>query len=1104
MDAVYTPSTQTISLISVTSHSSPSSSLSLSRIQSIRGEFLGCCHNLNPPGLRSRPKGKKVEFHRQLPRFRVVASFDSQPVLLVVAMATLSAAAAAVVYFNYYSKRKKSLDEISGPPTSGYIEEFKDASKQGFGSLILGIEALHLQHMEGHKHLKQKVGGSVGPVNGVTELLYQETASMHEETFNIQSQDMLIPSGHCQNANDSPLYRDREDTCLPLGVPVPVSGPASEFQFCGEEAELELMFPSHKDEMNSAASFSVNDAHEKAYSHGILYQDHDECELQKNSCNGNARKSGPEELYSFNEANPSRTEYPIASDGMTAVSSPGVIWESKNLYKPTGSSAQKLLQDYHFSTTGYMEGHRSHSDSKGDSTNEKKKLGQDRGRTMGNERTLLLHGRHKELTDLPHLNRMNINERSEPFGHLRSYNRLLRYGRLTECVELLEDMDRGGILDMNKVYHAKFFELCRSKKAVKESFRFAKLIPNPTLSTFNMLMSVCASAQDLEGAFQVQRLVQAAGFEADCKLYTTLISTCAKSGKVDTMFEVFHEMVNSGVEPNVHTYGALIDGCARAGQVAKAFGAYGMLRSKKVKPDRVVFNALITACGQSGAVDRAFDVLREMRAGSHPIEPDHVTVGALMKACSNAGQVDMVREVYKMIHQYNIKGTPEVYTIAVSSCSRTGDWEFACSIYNDITNNGVVPDEMFFSALIDVAGHAGNLDAAFEVLEDARTRGMKLGIMVYSSLMGACSNTKNWQKAVELYEDVKARNLNPTVSTMNALITALCDGDQLQKAMGVLSEMKKIGLCPNDITYSILFVASEKKDDLEVGLILLSQAKEDGVHFNLVMCKCLIGMCLRRYEKATKLGEPVLSFESGRPQIISKWTSLALTIYRETIGAGLNPSMEVLSQVLGCLQLPRDASLKKRIIETLGVDIEASRNANLLSLMDGFGEYDTRAFSLLEEGASLGVVPCVSFKESPILIDARNFYTHTAEVYLLTVLKGLKHRLAAGAKLPNIIILLPIETTQILSPKGERTIKVAGRITQAVGALLRRIGLRYHGSESQGKIRINGLAVKRWFTPKLAPPFSGRRTELSLSESRLGKGITHQQRNIRTGNLSLD
>ncbi|PKI79271.1 hypothetical protein CRG98_000343 [Punica granatum] len=125
--------------------------------------------------------------------------------------------------------------------------------------------------------------------------------------------------------------------------------------------------------------------------------------------------------------------------------------------------------------------------------------------------------------------------------------------------------------------------------------------------------------------------------------------------------------------------------------------------------------------------------------------------------------------------EYNIKGTPEVYTIAVNCCSLTGDWEFAMTVYNDMIKKDVAPDEMFLSALIDVAGHAGNVDAAFEAVNKARKDGMHLGIISYSSLMGACSNAKSWEKALEVYEDMKSIKMKPTISTMNALITALCE-----------------------------------------------------------------------------------------------------------------------------------------------------------------------------------------------------------------------------------------------------------------------------------------------------------------------------------------
>jgi len=85
-------------------------------------------------------------------------------------------------------------------------------------------------------------------------------------------------------------------------------------------------------------------------------------------------------------------------------------------------------------------------------------------------------------------------------------------------------------------------------------------------------------------------------------------------------------------------------------------------------------------------------------------------------------------------------------------------------------------------------------------------------------------------------------------------------------------------------------------------------------------------------------------------------TSLALMVFRETIEAGQKPTSEILSQILGCLQLPYDTSLKNRIVEDLGVSAGTTRGSNLCSLMEGFGEYDPRAFSILEVSMELKLV----------------------------------------------------------------------------------------------------------------------------------------------------
>uniref|UniRef100_A0A0E0EW93 PROP1-like PPR domain-containing protein n=1 Tax=Oryza meridionalis TaxID=40149 RepID=A0A0E0EW93_9ORYZ len=617
-------------------------------------------------------------------------------------------------------------------------------------------------------------------------------------------------------------------------------------------------------------------------------------------------------------------------------------------------------------------------------------------------------------------NRAGLRGTKDVPDYLRRYNSLLIDGRLKDSVDLLESMEQKGLLDMNKIHHASFLNACKKQRAVPEAVR----------------------------ALQVMVLLKEAGLKPDCKLYTTLISTCAKCGKVDAMFEVFHEMVSAGIEPNVNTYSALIDGCAKAGQVAKAFGAYGIMSSK------------VNACGESGAVARAFDVLSEMTAeaseskGSKPILPDHVTVGALMKTCIQAGQ------------EYNIKGTPEVYTIALRSCSLTGDLGFALKIYEDMNKIGVQPDEMFLSALVDVAGHARRADAAFEIMKDARAKGYQVGTIAYSSLMGACCNAKDWKKALQLFEEIKSIKLMPTVSMMNALITAL-------------------------------------NAEAQLGLDLFEQLKIDSIDLNPTIVGCLTGLCLQMFDNDLSLGNIVVTFNLGKPQIENKWTSSAIKVYREAISTGLLPSSDVLSQVLGCLRFPHDNTLTNTFIENMGISCDIPHHPNVNSLLEGFGEYDIRAFSILEEAASLGAVESISMKDTRILVDARKSKIYTAEVSVLTTLRSLKHRLAAGARLPNVTILLPTEKKQVGLDEREKTLKLAGRVGQAVGSLLRRLGIKYHGEESHGKMRINGLTLRRWFNPKLTSTSStGTPADLLPLPSRLAKGIADQQRNIR--NLSLE
>ncbi|XP_010447032.1 PREDICTED: pentatricopeptide repeat-containing protein MRL1, chloroplastic isoform X2 [Camelina sativa] len=1139
--------------------------LPASSLRSIRRDFLGCCHSLRPSSphnnlrTRSGKRNSRRSYYTRSPRLVVRASIDSGLILVVVAVTTFSAIAFAYCH-NSFRKRNSSDKVTASPPKihggeSGHLDgDVHKGSPVGINGGFSKMEeksVIKLEEEEAHRlqgtTVMELEEEEAHRVQGTTVMELEE-----EEAHRVQGTTVMeleeeeahrVQGTTVMELEEEEAHRVQESTVM----------------------EYDSFLPKQTDVEAEDSQFVVASVSTVAKEHTLVDDESRSSSIVNGSVALESAtlevKTPEKQVESSEEKKSMEYDFSQAVVGIQSIASPLVVDDTRALEFEYNGLLQKPVEYSVFTESKREEIHTfygpNHSSAKSSRSTSLKAVsptvtsatnsllldhknngiidtqfpGHSSGQVTGDvqEEKLVAHGNgglshtrkdvngdwkfpndgkhegHQTDESMPQFPAQifkldNSNGRSPETND--AYNRLLRDGRLKDCINLLEDLDQRDLLDMDKIYHASFFKACKKQRAVKEAFRFTKLILNPTLSTFNMLMSVCASSQDIEGARRVLRLVQENGMTADCKLYTTLISSCAKSGKVDAMFEVFHQMSNSGVEANLHTFGALIDGCGRAGQIAKAFGAYGILRSKNVKPDRVVFNALISACGQSGAVDRAFDVLAEMKAETHPIDPDHITIGALMKACFNAGQVERAKEVYQMIHKYEIRGTPEVYTIAVNSCSKSGDWEFACSIYKDMKEKGVTPDEVFFSALIDVAGHAKMLDEAFGILQDAKSQGIRLGTISYSSLMGACCNAKDWKKALELYEKIKSIKLRPTVSTMNALITALCEGNQLPKAMEYLNEIKTLGLKPNTITYSMLMLASERKDDFEVSFKLLSQAKEDGISPNFIMCRCITSLCKRRFEKDCASGEPVVSFKSGRPQIENKWTSMALMVYRETISGGTVPTTEVVSQVLGCLKLPHDAALRDRLISTLGINISQKQH-NIFPLVDGFGEYDPRAFSLLEEATSLGVLPSVSFNKIPILFDTTELPNNVAEVYLLTIFKGLKHRLAAGAKIPHINLIISMEEKDFTTPEGEKTIDLTGRVGREIGALLRRLGIPYHRKDS--RLRINGVSLKNWFQPKVDSPFSGGKPgHLRSSQVPLGNQISRQQRSIRLGNLSLE
>ncbi|KAL3383113.1 hypothetical protein AABB24_002548 [Solanum stoloniferum] len=574
MDSIFSPKPHTLSLLSC----SPISSSLVPRRQFLSGST----HSLRPPRLHSRRRCRNIgfQFGGNTSRFVLRASLDSQTVVFA-SVVTISA---LTVVFLEFSKRNTNanakFNEISAELTLALRRQIRHVMnwfpRHVFALINIQEEkSVKTQMKEVTKVSKEREDGRTDVLQHDGTYLIQTFVTNNIESLdtnqlapssngsltlgasvpNAHTESDAVPSSFVAESNSIYLQENLRTTKMSniltteeVREPEPIAHTESDAvpsSFVEESKNIYLQEHLHETKMtNILTTEEVSSEHSVALFPAINIDNRtektkkmDQELMTKDGCkkahkfvaddeviihNLIFRDSTREDLYSFFEASSK------SLNGQDALTSRASL-QGIGAFSPPSKVFSVRAEDF--------EEKRSHGCYKEGPFN-KKDFVKRMQHFTNKEKSILPDNDASKQLQIPNPKAIQVCDRPNPSDQFRAYRHFLREGRLMDCIKILEDMGRHGSLNMDKVYHAGFFQVCKSQKAVKEAFRFTKLIRNPTLSTFNMLLSVCASSRDLERAFQVLQLVRETGLKPDCKLYTTLISTCAKAGKVDTMFEL--------------------------------------------------------------------------------------------------------------------------------------------------------------------------------------------------------------------------------------------------------------------------------------------------------------------------------------------------------------------------------------------------------------------------------------------------------------------------------------------------------------------------------------------------------------------------------------
>ncbi|RAL53767.1 hypothetical protein DM860_004238 [Cuscuta australis] len=142
----------------------------------------------------------------------------------------------------------------------------------------------------------------------------------------------------------------------------------------------------------------------------------------------------------------------------------------------------------------------------------------------------------------------------------------------------------------------------------------------PTTSTYNTLMKACGT--DYHRAKALMDEMKTAGLSPNHISWSILISICGSSGNVQGAMQILRSMHDAGIQPDLGVYTAAIKTSVEHKYWAVAFSLLDEMKKSQIKPNMAIYNALLRARSRYGSlkeVQQCLTLYQEMRkAGYKP------------------------------------------------------------------------------------------------------------------------------------------------------------------------------------------------------------------------------------------------------------------------------------------------------------------------------------------------------------------------------------------------------------------------------------------------------------------------------------------------------
>lgn len=369
-----------------------------------------------------------------------------------------------------------------------------------------------------------------------------------------------------------------------------------------------------------------------------------------------------------------------------------------------------------------------------------------------------------------------------PIVNVVSWNALISgYGQMGDSKKAIDLLQRMKELDFepDEVTYISMLSACVNSGDIEAAIQMFDNISNPTVASWNAILSGLCKGESYEKAIQYFREMQFRHVKPDRTTMAVILSSCSGMGLLHLGKQVHAASVRTMLDVDMFVASGLVDMYSKCGLIKAGRCVFDRMPERDV----VSWNSMITGFAHHSLNQEAFIFFKHMQENG--MSPTASSYASVINSCARLSSLPQGRQIHAMTLKDGYDNHVFVGSALIDMYAKCGNVNEACIFFNSMPVKNVVS----WNEMIHGYAQNGCGEKAVELFEYMLRSEEKPDDVTFISVLTACSHVGLIDEGIKYLNSMEKHGIKPLADHYTCVIDSLGRAGRLMEAEALVDRM---------------------------------------------------------------------------------------------------------------------------------------------------------------------------------------------------------------------------------------------------------------------------------------------------------------------------